>query len=87
MGALFFFEVGSVISAVAPSSTTFIVGRAMSGVGAAALFSGALLIIALLTPPEKTPAFQGLVGAMFGVSSVVAPLVSGLRESLPLVDY
>lgn len=75
MWALFLFQLGSLITAVAPNSEVFIVGRAISGVGAAALFSGALLIIALLTPPEKTPAFQGIVGATFGVSSVVAPVV------------
>ncbi|PVH92014.1 MFS general substrate transporter [Periconia macrospinosa] len=75
--ALAIFEIGSLISAVAPSSKVFIVGRAISGVGAAALFAGALLIIAFLTPPEKTPAFQSVVGATFGVASVVAPLIGG----------
>ncbi|KAH8171145.1 major facilitator superfamily protein [Sarocladium implicatum] len=32
LGAIFIFEVGSLICAVAPSSTTFIVGRAIAGV-------------------------------------------------------
>lgn len=32
LGAIFIFEVGSLICAVAPSSTTFIVGRAVAGV-------------------------------------------------------
>jgi len=69
------FEIGSLISAVAPNSVAFIVGRAISGVGAAALLTGALIIIAMLTPPEKTAAYQGLIGGMFGISSVVGPLV------------
>ncbi|KAL0769055.1 hypothetical protein CaCOL14_008363 [Colletotrichum acutatum] len=42
--ALFIFEVGSVVCAVAPSSVVLIVGRAISGVGAAGLMSGALIV-------------------------------------------
>lgn len=32
LGAIFIFEIGSLICAVAPTSTTFIVGRAIAGV-------------------------------------------------------
>lgn len=32
LGAVFIFEIGSLVSAVAPESTTFIVGRAIAGV-------------------------------------------------------
>jgi predicted MFS family arabinose efflux permease len=32
LAAIFIFEIGSLICAVAPSSTTFIVGRAIAGV-------------------------------------------------------
>jgi predicted MFS family arabinose efflux permease len=34
LGAVFIFEIGSLITAVAPNSTAFIVGRAIAGVGA-----------------------------------------------------
>lgn len=43
--AIFVFEVGSLICAVAPSSTVLIVGRAIAGIGVAGIFSGALVII------------------------------------------
>lgn len=76
LGALIVFEIGSLIAAVAPSSIAFIVGRAIAGVGAAALFAGSLIIIVILAPPEKAPALQTISGVTFGVSSVVAPLVS-----------
>ena len=36
------FEVGSIICGTAPSSTAFIVGRAIAGVGAAGIFAGAV---------------------------------------------
>ena len=43
--ALVIFEVGSIICAAAVNSTMLIVGRAVAGAGAAALFSGAMTII------------------------------------------
>lgn len=55
--AVFIFEIGSLISAVAPSSTTFIVGRAVAGIGTAGLFSGSIVILSLSSmsalPPSK----------------------------------
>jgi MFS family permease len=38
------FEVGSIICAAAPSSVVLIVGRAIAGIGAAAIYSGALIV-------------------------------------------
>jgi MFS family permease len=40
MAALFVFAIGSVLSAAAPSSPAFIVGRALSGLGAAGMLAG-----------------------------------------------
>jgi len=78
MGALFIFEIGSLICGVSSSSIVLIVGRAIAGVGAAGIFSGALLIIALSTPMEKRPAYQSIMGGMFGIASVAGPLVRRL---------
>ncbi len=44
--AIAVFEVGSLICAVAPSSTALIVGRAIAGIGVGGIFSGSLIIIA-----------------------------------------
>jgi len=46
LAAIFIFEVGSLICALASSSTVLIVGRAIAGIGVGGLFSGALVIIA-----------------------------------------
>lgn len=43
--SLVVFELGSVISAVAPDSMTLIIGRAVSGMGAAGLVSGTTTIL------------------------------------------
>lgn len=46
LSAIGVFEVGSLLCAVAPSSTALIVGRAVAGIGVGGIFSGSLVIIA-----------------------------------------
>jgi EmrB/QacA subfamily drug resistance transporter len=58
--------------------TQLIVFRAVQGVGGAGLFAMAFIVIADLFPPAERGKYQGLFGAVFGVSSVVGPLVGGL---------
>lgn len=71
------FEVGSLICGAAPTSTALIVGRAIAGVGAAGIFSGALIIIAHNVPLEKRPVYSSAVIGMYGIASVTAPLIGG----------
>ena len=71
------FEIGSAICGAAPNSTTLIVGRAIAGLGAAGIFNGAIMILVHSVPLRKRPIFQGLFGAVFGISSVVGPLLGG----------
>jgi MFS family permease len=40
LSSIALFEIGSAICGAAPSSTAFIIGRAIQGVGAAGIFSG-----------------------------------------------
>ncbi|KAK7966131.1 uncharacterized protein PG986_000408 [Apiospora aurea] len=75
------FEVGSAICGAAPSSVVFIIGRAIAGVGAAGIFSGVITIIVYAVPLHKRPLYQGLFGAVFGLASVVGPLVGGAFTS------
>ncbi|KAL4890272.1 major facilitator superfamily domain-containing protein [Aspergillus ambiguus] len=75
--AIAFFEVGSLICAVAPSSTVLIVGRAIAGIGVAGIFSGAMVIIALTVPLPKRPLVFGMFGLVWGVASIVGPLLGG----------
>jgi MFS transporter, DHA2 family, glioxin efflux transporter len=78
MLAIFFFEIGSLICALAQNSTTLIVGRAVQGLGGAGIASGAYTIIAFSAPPKQRPAFTGIMGATFGGASVIGPLLGGV---------
>lgn len=75
--ALLIFEAGSVICAAATSSPMFIVGRAIAGAGAAALFSGGMTIIAYTVPLQKRPIYIAALSSMFGIASVVGPVLGG----------
>ncbi len=59
-----------------------IIFRAIQGLGGAGLFAMAFIIIADLFPPAVRGRYQGFVGAVFGVSSVLGPVVGGF-----LTDY
>ncbi|KAH8664115.1 putative MFS aflatoxin efflux pump [Xylariales sp. PMI_506] len=78
---IFLFEIGSAICGAAPNSPVFIVGRAIAGVGSAGIFSGVITIIVYAVPLHKRPLYQGLFGAVFGLASVVGPLVGGAFTS------
>lgn len=75
-GAIFVFEVGSLVCGVAPTSTALIVGRAVAGLGSAGIFTGALVSIAHVTALEKRPLYFSLIGGVYGLASVIGPLVT-----------
>lgn len=81
--AVAIFEVGSLICGVAPNSVALIIGRAIAGLGSAGIFSGAYLIIATSVPLARRPTFTGLIGGMYGIASVVGPLL-GRQRLFPL---
>jgi hypothetical protein len=75
--AVAIFEIGSLICAVAPSSTALIIGRAIAGIGVAGIFSGAMVIIAATVPLPKRPLVFGMFGMVWGIASIAGPLLGG----------
>ncbi|KAM9879568.1 major facilitator superfamily transporter [Verticillium dahliae] len=78
LAAVFVFELGSLVCGAAPTSTALIIGRAIAGLGAAGLGTGAYTIIAFAAPPAKRALYTGFVGVSYGVASVLGPLLGGL---------
>ncbi|OAA81342.1 Major facilitator superfamily domain, general substrate transporter [Akanthomyces lecanii RCEF 1005] len=77
LAAIVLFEIGSAICGAAPSSTVFIVGRAIAGLGSAGIMTGSMMTIIPLVPLHKRPMFQSMFGMVFGIASVAGPLIGG----------
>ncbi|KAL5384412.1 hypothetical protein PMIN02_009220 [Paraphaeosphaeria minitans] len=76
--AMAIFQIGSIVCATARSSAALIVGRAVAGVGASAIFSGGATIIGLSAPLRKRAVHLGVLSSMFGIASVIGPLLGGV---------
>ncbi|KAH8928280.1 putative MFS toxin efflux pump [Atractiella rhizophila] len=81
LSAIIIFEVGSLICAVSNDSKTFIVGRAIAGVGVAGGYIGCLTILAATVPVSKQATYTGLIGASYGAGGIAGPLLGGVFTS------
>ncbi|QKX62800.1 uncharacterized protein TRUGW13939_09965 [Talaromyces rugulosus] len=71
------FEIGNVICATAQNSSTFIVGRAIGGMGGAGIMSGAMITIGTYVRPSQRAAYFGTIGVTFACAGVLGPLLGG----------
>ncbi|KAI9474078.1 MAG: major facilitator superfamily domain-containing protein [Benjaminiella poitrasii] len=71
------FLLGSVLCGAAKTMIMLIVCRAIAGIGAAAIFSMVFIIFSDLVPLEQRGKYQGIVNAVFALSSVFGPLIGG----------
>lgn len=74
---LFLFELGNLLCALSPSSRALIAGRVITGLGAAGIFVGAIVILATVIPLHKRVIWQGIQVSVFSVASIVGPLIGG----------
>lgn len=76
--AIAVFLVGSLLSGAAQSMLQLILFRGVQGLGGGGIIAMAMAIIADIVSPRERGRYQGYLGGVFAVSSVIGPLLGGL---------
>lgn len=71
------FGLGSLLSGMSGDVTQLIAARAFQGIGGGIITANAFTIIGDLFAARERGKWQGLIGAVFGLSSIVGPLLGG----------
>jgi EmrB/QacA subfamily drug resistance transporter len=75
--AIVLFLIGSALCGTSQNMTELIGFRALQGLGGGGLMVTTIAVVGDIIPPRDRGRYQGLFGAVFGVSTVIGPLLGG----------
>ena len=77
VGSIVLFTVASALAGLSQSMTWLIASRAIQGIGGGGLTVTATAMIADIIPLRDRGKYQGAIGAVFGATTVLGPLLGG----------
>jgi EmrB/QacA subfamily drug resistance transporter len=75
--AIIFFLIGSALCGLSQNMTQLIAFRAIQGLGGGGLIVTTQAVVGDIVPPRERGRYQGIFGAVFGLSSIAGPLLGG----------
>ncbi|KAL5508718.1 hypothetical protein ACEPAG_4803 [Sanghuangporus baumii] len=75
--ALVLFAIGSALCGASQNMGMLISGRIVQGIGAGGILSLTEIILADLVPLSERGAYQGMIGLIWSIASIIGPLVGG----------
>ena len=75
--AIVIFLAGSALCGISQNMTELIVFRAIQGLGGGGLIVVTIAVVGDIIPPRDRGRYQGFFGAVFGVATVIGPLLGG----------
>ena len=72
------FEIGNLVCGLSKTSTVFIGGRAIAGLGAAGIQSGSLVMLTAAASPKVRPTLMGMGMGLTVIGGAFGPVIGGL---------
>lgn len=79
--AIVLFLVGSALCGLAQNMTQLVLMRALQGLGGGGLMVISMAAVADVIPPANRGRYQGLFGGVFGLATVIGPLIGAVFHS------
>ncbi len=77
MFGIILFLIGSALCGLAENMSQLIIFRALQGIGGGAIMTNSFAIIGDLFDPRQRSKWQGVMGGVFALSSIIGPLIGG----------